>query len=146
MAARETVRLTGDVVAFADQHVLLIRRRKPPYAGMWALPGGHVDVGERVEDAARRELAEETGVEAGPLEPVGWYSEPGRDPRGRYVTAAFAARLDGMPVPVAADDAAAAEWIPVDRALADGLAFDHARIVGDALRLPSRPAMKGPGW
>lgn len=137
MTTRETARLTADVVALAVNagtlHVLLIRRRWEPFAGMWAFPGGHVDPGETVEAAARRELAEETGIEVDDLTPVGVYTAPGRDPRGRYATAVFTAHLDGMPAPTAADDADAARWVPVDEALAAGLAFDHAQILRDAV-------------
>ncbi len=133
----ETVRLTADVVLFAiddsEPHVLLIRRDRPPFAGCWALPGGHVDPGEQVEDTAHRELAEETGIHTGALHPVGIYSDPGRDPRGRYVTWAYTATLPALVEPTAGDDAADARWIPLADALADGLAFDHDRILTDAL-------------
>lgn len=137
MSDRETARLTADVVALAARdgvpYVLLIRRRWEPFQGLWALPGGHVDLGEHVIDAAGRELTEETGVQAARLDLVGFYSTPGRDPRGRYVTGAYATWLPDMPTPVAADDADAARWVPVPTALADGLAFDHAQIVTDAM-------------
>ncbi|WP_163548348.1 NUDIX domain-containing protein [Candidatus Frankia nodulisporulans] len=133
----EMARLTADVIALAVHdgtlHVLLIRRRRDPFAGMWAFPGGHVDPGETVDAAARRELAEETGMTVGDLTPVGVYTAPGRDPRGRYVTAVFTSHVDGMPTPTAADDADAARWVPVDEALADGLAFDHTQILRDAV-------------
>ncbi|WP_163549729.1 NUDIX domain-containing protein [Candidatus Frankia nodulisporulans] len=138
MGTRETVRLTADVVAFAPHrgvlHVLLIRRGFEPFAGRWALPGGHVDAGEQVETAARRELAEETGIAVDALRLVGFYTAPGRDPRGRYVTGAYTTVLPDMPAPVAADDATAARWLPVSDALATGLAFDHAQIIRDALK------------
>jgi len=134
----ETARLTADVVALSmagptsiTPHVLLIRRGWPPYTGLWALPGGHVDPGETTEAAAVRELAEETGLRAelADLDLVGVYAEPDRDPRGRYVTWAYAVWLPDTPVPTAGDDATAARWIPVAQALADGLAFDHAQIL-----------------
>ncbi|MGW7534714.1 NUDIX domain-containing protein [Amycolatopsis sp. NPDC054798] len=132
----ELARLTADVAAFAYAddawHVLLIRRRWEPFTGLWALPGGHVDAGERFPDAAMRELAEETGVTADALYQVGIYDHPGRDPRGRYVTAAYVAVLPGLTPPLAGDDAATAEWVPLDTALCARLAFDHARILADA--------------
>lgn len=132
----ECVRLTADVVLTAPvggvPHVLLIRRGKPPFRGVRALPGGHVDPGERVEVAAARELVEETGVTVDRLRLVGCYSAPGRDPRGWYVSAAYAAELNTATAPTAGDDAAVAEWVPVERALADGLAFDHSVILRDA--------------
>lgn len=137
--AREVAALTADVVLLAGEgarHVLLIRRRWEPFAGRWALPGGHVDQGEDTEAAARRELLEETGLRAESLAPVGVYAAPGRDPRGRYVTFAFVATLPGAPlVPVAADDASEARWWAVADVVAEPglLAFDHGSIVADAL-------------
>ncbi|ORT47187.1 NUDIX hydrolase [Frankia sp. KB5] len=141
MTSPETARLTADVVALAEQdgapHVLLIRRGWDPYAGLWALPGGHVDPGETAHAAACRELAEETGlaVTAADLRPIGVYSAPGRDPRGRYVTFAYALILPHPIPPTAGDDATAAEWVPLPVAFARGFAFDHARIVTDAIDL-----------
>jgi 8-oxo-dGTP diphosphatase len=137
----ETARLTADVVLFGERdnalHVLMIRRGWPPYTDYWARPGGHVDVGEDTEAAAQRELAEETGLCIGRVLFVGAYAEPGRDPRGRYVTFAYTARLAHTPTPTAGDDAAEAEWMLVDQALSTGtrLAFDHYQIIHDALRV-----------
>lgn len=131
--------LTVDVVLvagpLADPYVLLIRRAREPFLGMWALPGGFVEELEPLERAARRELAEETGLAVdGPLNQIGTFGDPGRDPRGWVVTAAFAARLaDGdPPMPHPGDDAASAEWHPV-RALPP-LASDHTQIVAEAMR------------
>ena len=84
--------LTTDVVLVAGpqraHEVLLIRRGHEPHRGMWALPGGFVDEGERVEDAARREVAEETGISwEGALTQAGTFGDPGRDPRGAGASA-----------------------------------------------------------
>jgi 8-oxo-dGTP diphosphatase len=101
---------------------------------MWALPGGFVEEGERLIDAAERELAEETGlVPRRPLVQLAAYGDPGRDPRGWTVTVLFVVLLeDGEPDAVAgSDDAAEAAWHPV-HALPE-LAFDHARLALDAL-------------
>jgi len=136
----ESVRLTADVVLFAhlagQRHVLLIRRSWQPYASYWALPGGHVDPGETTIAAARRELAEETGLTVPALVEVRVYSTPGRDPRGRYVSAVYTADLgtvgESAAAPTAGDDAAEARWIPVAEVLTGDrwpLAFDHRRIV-----------------
>ncbi|MGV9913157.1 NUDIX hydrolase [Streptomyces tendae] len=114
-------------------HVLLVERGQEPYAGRWALPGGFLLPEESAETAARRELAEETGladVTGLHLEQLRTYSEPGRDPRMRVVSVAFAALLPDPPEPHGGGDAAEARWVPYDKA--QGLAFDHDRIVADA--------------
>ena len=137
MAAPKTPLLTVDVVLFdAKGRVLLIRRGNPPFQGAYALPGGFVDIGEMVEDAARRELEEETGVKAGKLTLLGVYSEPARDPRGHTVSAAFWGRVRSATA-AAGDDAAAVEWVANWRK--EALAFDHARILADATRAARRP-------
>jgi len=114
-------------------HALLVERGQEPYAGHWALPGGFVLPDESAETAARRELAEETGlfdVSGLHLEQLRTYSEPGRDPRMRVVSVAFAALLPDAPEPHGGSDAADARWVPYDRARP--LAFDHDRILADA--------------
>lgn len=139
----ETARLTADVCLFGwregSLYVAAIRRGHDPYAGCWALPGGHVDVDEETLTAAHRELTEETGarVNANRLEFVGVYAAPGRDPRGRYVTFAYACLLDYTIPLTAGDDATDAQWVLVDDLLADGarLAFDHGQIIRDARRM-----------
>ncbi|MFD8277138.1 NUDIX hydrolase [Streptomyces flaveolus] len=114
-------------------HVLLVERGQEPYAGRWALPGGFLLPEESAERAARRELAEETGladVTGLHLEQLRTYSEPGRDPRMRVVSVAFTALLPDPPEPHAGTDAAEARWVPYDKA--QGLAFDHDLILADA--------------
>jgi 8-oxo-dGTP diphosphatase len=116
--------------------VLVVQRANDPYRGRWALPGGFVEEDERLIDAARRELAEETGLAELDTELVqlGAYGDPGRDPRGRVVSVVYVAFDDVLPDPVADSDAADARWRPVDELLAHPmeLAFDHGRIIGDA--------------
>jgi len=127
--------LTADVVLIAARprpSVLLIRRGKPPCEGRWALPGGFVEMDEDLEPAARRELTEETGLEAGSLVQVGAFGRPGRDPRGRVVSVAWVgAPAAGEAVPEAASDAAEARWFPLDDL--PELAFDHGEIIAAAL-------------
>lgn len=143
MSKSPTVSLTADIVLFAlkdgEVHVLLVQRGHPPFQRRWALPGGYVDVhkGETSEQAAYRELAEETGLKVtGVLERVDVYDAPDRDPRGRVVSVAYTAVLAEADVPTAGDDAAEAAWMPVGQLLADParLAFDHGQVVADAAR------------
>ena len=117
-------------------HVLLVRRGVPPFEGMWAIPGGFKRPPETLDEAAQRELAEETGVDgASLLRQFGAYGDPERDPRMNVVTVAYLAVLREVGDVVAGTDAADASLVPVADAL-DGkieLAFDHAKIVRDAV-------------
>ncbi len=137
MAGPETPKLMVDVVIPSDDdgRVLLIRRGSEPFEGQWALPGGFVEVGEAVEEAAAREAEEETGLRVEILRLVGVYSDPDRDPRGHNVSCAFLARpRPGSGDPAAATDAADAAFL--DPSTVE-LAFDHERIVADALAAPA---------
>ena len=129
--------VTADIVVWAvrqgQPHLLLIQRRHWPYAGQWALPGGFMDITETIEEAARRELTEETGLVGVPLEPLHPFDAPGRDPRKRVITMAYVALLagwDGDMSTQAGDDAADARWWPV--ADLPPLAFDHDQILAAA--------------
>jgi 8-oxo-dGTP diphosphatase len=130
--------LTVDVVALRgaadEREVLLVCRGQDPYAGRWALPGGFVDELERLEHAARRELAEETGLATeAPMRQVGTFGDPGRDPRGWTVGVAFLLELgESRPEVRGGDDAAEAAWHRLD-ALPRPLAFDHELIIATAL-------------
>ena len=117
--------------------VLLVKRAGHPFVGMWALPGGFSEADETLDRAAERELCEETSITSveGHLEQLGTYGDPGRDPRMRVISVAYLVMLADLPVPQAGDDAAEAQWWPVDD-LADGtgpLAFDHDRILADGI-------------
>ncbi|MFE7902476.1 NUDIX domain-containing protein [Streptomyces sp. NPDC057424] len=135
--AHEPFAVTVDLAVFTLResalHMLLVERGQEPYAGRWALPGGFVQPDESAETAARRELAEETGlsdVSGLHLEQLRTYSEPGRDPRMRVVSVAFAALLPDAPEVHGGSDAARARWTPYGTA--GPLAFDHDRILADA--------------
>ncbi len=117
-------------------HVLLVRRGQEPFEGMWAIPGGFKRPEETLNDAARRELSEETGVDVPSLlTQFGAYGDPGRDPRMNVVTVAYLAVLRDVGAIVAGTDAAQAELIPASDILEETieLAFDHLRIVRDAV-------------
>ena len=117
-------------------HVLLVCRGEAPFEGTWAIPGGFKRPTETLDQAAKRELAEETGVDATSLlTQFGAYGDPGRDPRMNVVTVAYLAVLRDVGALVAGTDAAAAALIPVSDVLNGTveLAFDHHRIVRDAI-------------
>ncbi len=128
--------VTVDAVIFAVSDlgldVLLIKRGKDPFAGSWALPGGFVEIDEGLDDAAARELEEETGLANIHLEQFYTFGNPGRDPRGRSISVAYIG-LAGTPDSSmrAADDAAEVRWFPVDDL--PELAFDHEEIIKCAL-------------
>ncbi len=129
--------VTVDCVVFGldeeDLKVLLIQRSLEPFKGRWALPGGFVRMEESLEDAARRELAEEAGVRPGLLEQLYTFGEPGRDPRGRVITVAYFALVKLTDHKVqAATDASEAAWFSVWDM--PKLAFDHAEVVATALQ------------
>ena len=128
--------VTADAVLFAEKegqmYVLLIQRGNDPYKGYWAFPGGFLEMDETVAHCAERELEEETGIVLTGIQLVGIYSDVERDPRGRVITAAYAA-MTAMPEAVASDDAAAAQWWPLNAL--PKLAFDHETILRDAKRV-----------
>lgn len=131
--------VTVDVVAFSFQDealsVLLIKRRAAPFKGAWALPGGFVEMGEGLEEAARREVCEETGMEVRYLEQLHTFGDVERDPRGRVISVAYLALVRPNRVALCAgSDATQARWVPIH--LLDEhrkLAFDHDQIFELAL-------------
>ena len=132
--------VTVDVVilTMADGvlHVLLVRRGEEPFKDMWAIPGGFKRPDETLDEAARRELSEETGVDVPSLlTQFGAYGDPGRDPRMNVVTVAYLAVLRDIGAIVAGTDATDAALVPVSDILEERieLAFDHMRIVRDAI-------------
>ena len=117
---------TVDVIVEIGGRVLLVQRRNPPYG--WAIPGGFVDYGESAEDAAVREIKEETGIDITGLTQFRCYSAPDRDPRFHTITMVFTAASTGKPV--AGDDAAHVGLFDRDN-LPSPIAFDHAQILAD---------------
>jgi 8-oxo-dGTP diphosphatase len=134
--------VTVDVVIFTiaegELQVLLVRRGEAPFEGMWALPGGFKRPTETLDEAAKRELVEETGVDVGRASLVtqfGAYGDPGRDPRMNVVTVAYLAVLRDIGTIVAGTDAADADLVPVADLLGGKLelGWDHLRIAQDAI-------------
>lgn len=119
---------TIDAILQKGPKILMIRRKKDPFKGMLALPGGFVNEGETVEDAVRREVREETSLEIEPIDILGVYSDPHRDPRMHTMTVVFVSIITGGKEK-AEDDAASLEW--VELAGVKEAAFDHVQILAD---------------
>lgn len=134
--------VTVDLAIFTlverELHVLLVQRGREPFKGAWALPGGFVKIDEDLEDAARRELLEETGFSARYLEQLQTFGRPDRDPRERVISVAYFTIVAADTTQIrAGSDAAAAKWYPVRRK--PSLAFDHREILEVAVaRLAQR--------
>jgi 8-oxo-dGTP diphosphatase len=113
--------------------VLLVNRKYGPFKGKWCLPGGFVNLDEELDDAAARELAEETGLVGVPLEQIHTFGNVGRDPRGRVITVTFMGiATKGRNKLKAGDDAAKARWFDIEK-LPKDLAFDHNEVVRFAI-------------
>ena len=128
--------VTADCVVITKEEnpkVLLIERGFEPFKGCWAFPGGFMNMDETTEQCAIRELEEETGMVVTELHQIGAYSKVDRDPRGRTVTVAYLVLVDHPVEVTGQDDAAKAQWFPIDAL--PPLAFDHDDIMDGALSL-----------
>lgn len=127
--------VTADCIVFARTEeglkVLLVQRGNDPYKGMWAFPGGFMNMDETSAEAACRELEEETGISVENVCQVGAYDEVDRDPRGRVITIAYYTVINGIRNVVGGDDAARAEWFTIGHL--PKLAFDHQEILDKAI-------------
>ncbi|OKY78579.1 MAG: NUDIX family hydrolase [Candidatus Methanohalarchaeum thermophilum] len=117
--------LAVDILICVDDEILLVERGKDPFIGKWALPGGFVERGEKVEEAAKREAREETGVQVELEKLIGVFSDPDRDPRGHVVSIVYSARTSDKAE--AGSDAAEVEWFNISNL--PPLAFDHEKII-----------------
>jgi len=125
-------KLTVDAVILNGDSIVLVKRKNPPFQGMWALPGGFVEYGETVEEAVNREAKEETGLHVWVEKLIGVYSDPDRDPRGHTVSVVFFCKP--LSSELRADsDAKEARYFNLSNL--PQLAFDHIKVVGDALKL-----------
>lgn len=120
---------TVDIIIETGNGIVLVERKKAPFG--WAIPGGFVDYGECIEDAAIREAKEETGLDIELISLLGVYSNPERDPRMHTISTVFIAKADGEPT--AGDDAKSAMIFSLDR-LPHDLAFDHGKILKDYIK------------
>lgn len=123
--------LTVDTIIIEHNKVVLIKRLNNPYKDYWAIPGGFVEYGEKLEDAAIREAKEETGLDIKLTKLVGVYSDPERDPRGHTVTIAYLAEIVGGTLS-SDSDAKDAKFIEVNELKNLKLAFDHKIILKDS--------------
>jgi len=120
--------VTVDAILVSPQNsVLLIERGREPFKGKWALPGGFIEMEEELEIACRRELEEETGLRVGEFKQFRAYGGVNRDPRHRTISVLFYAFTDDELLACAGDDAAKAQWFPLDQL--PELAFDHQQIL-----------------
>jgi 8-oxo-dGTP diphosphatase len=123
--------LTVDAIVVAGEPgnywLLLIERKKEPFIGRWALPGGFVDMDETLEHACIRELKEETGLELETMKQFRVFDAIGRDPRHRTISVVFYAFISEKQAVTGSDDAEKAEWFPLDKL--PPLAFDHSEIM-----------------
>ncbi len=127
--------LTTDIFIYNEnKEFILIKRRNNPYKNYWALPGGFVDYGESVEDAAIRESKEETTIDVELDKLVGVYSKPNRDPRGHTISIVFTAK-GNMDDKKADDDAIDIDTFTKEKIKEMKLAFDHDKIINDCLKL-----------
>jgi len=129
--------VTADVAVLRlkeTPEILLVLRKDPPFQGMWALPGGFMEMSETLEETARRELLEETGIRAGELIRFDTYDRPDRDPRGRTISQVFVMIWEeNMDVPRAGSDAEKLTWFGL-HSLPE-LAFDHREIIRDVINM-----------
>ncbi len=129
MVRMKCITLTVDAIIPVEGKIVLVKRKNPPYRGYYALPGGIVEYGERVEDAVLREAEEETGIKGSVHSLVGVYSDPGRDPRGHFVSICFIVLPEGGEMRAGSDADNIALFPPES---VPELAFDHNRMIEDA--------------
>ena len=122
--------------------VLLIQRKKEPFKGQWALPGGFMEMDESPEEGVVREVQEETGLKLDAVLQLGAYGAVNRDPRGRTVSIAYIAFVEDRVEAKAADDAAAVKWVDLNSIVQENLAFDHAVILDNAINLLKGQSIK----
>ena len=124
---------TVDIIIQRDSQILLVERKKDPFKGHFVFPGGFVNEGEKVEDAALREVKEETSLSVELVDILGVYSDPARDPRGHIMSTVFIGKIspNNKDEEKAGDDAKALKWFELDKIDSQNLGFDHNKIISD---------------
>jgi len=134
---------TVDIIVQQESNILLIKRKNDPFKDHLSLPGGFVNEGELVEEAARREMWEETSLTVEPIEILGVYSDPNRDPRRHVLTLAWIAIVVNG-IARSNDDSIEVQWLPLNDIDSTRLAFDHKEILLDYIQW--RKAGRGTFW
>jgi len=131
---KQNIAVTVDAVIFYRKadilNVLLIKRKNEPFRDQWALPGGFLEEDETMQEGAKRELEEETGLKLEKLQQIGAFGTPGRDPRGRTISIAFVGLIGTEAKVKASDDAVEVKWFNLNNLPV--LAFDHRDIISEA--------------
>ena len=125
---------TVDTIIQNDSKILLVKRKKDPFKQKMVLPGGFINEGERVEDAAIREVKEETSLDIEIDNILGVYSDPSRDPRGHVMSTVFIGKISDKSdkiAPIAGDDAASIKWVDLASIEEESFGFDHKKILKD---------------
>ena len=124
---------TVDTIIQKDAQILFVKRKKDPFKDRLAFPGGFVSEGEKVEDAAKREVKEETSLDVDLDGILGVYSDPNRDPRGHIMSTVFIGKISNNNniEPLAGDDAAAIKWVDLETIDSEVFAFHHKKILLD---------------
>lgn len=136
---------TTDVIITREEAILVVKRKRNPFKDELAIPGGFINENETVEQAAVREIMEETALPIRLKEILGVYSDPKRDPRKHIITTVFIGEIIGNKKiePVAGDDASAIKWISIGSISDFKFAFDHKKILNDFVRWKH---MRGTYW
>jgi len=133
---RRFPRVTIDAIIMENKKILLVQRGHPPFVDSWALPGGHIELGEIVEDAVLREIKEETNLNVKIDKLFNVYSEPDRDPRGHYITIVYVCSMKNKNQKVlGGDDAKVAKFFEIEELKNLKIAFDHREIINDYMAL-----------
>jgi 8-oxo-dGTP diphosphatase len=137
----KTPYITVDAVVIDKGKALFIKRKNAPFLGQWALPGGFVKRGETLKEAVAREVLEETGLKVTPGKIIGIYDDPKRDPlRGHVVTIGFLCAVKGGKIRPQFEEVKETKFFPVSEIRKLKIAFDHRKIIKDALKMRGREA------